>query len=166
MTRITLLERLKEITEEAVKDLILPVSSQKGDAEQTYRAAEVHLMRLPDSKSPKKKVPYILHQFVLGADQQETGQVRTSTAMIRSVFVVYHENEQEGGLALLNLMERVRIALLKNPLLGGQFDLDLTSDGMQGGIDYDDTAPYYKGEMVTNWTIPVVEREDIRKWLQ
>ena len=36
-------------------------------------------------------------------------------------------NKQEGGLALLNLMERLRIALLEKGAIGGQFILDRTA---------------------------------------
>lgn len=165
MTRITLLERLKEATEAAVAELILPVALQKGDVEQQYRPADVYLMRLPDSKSATKKCPYILHQFVIGEDSQEAGQHPASTAVVRSVFAVYSDDEQDGALALLNLMERVRIALLRNPIIGDQFVLDL-SQGFQAAVDYEDTAPYFKGEMVTNWTLPAVEREDIQKWFR
>lgn len=164
MTRIILLEELKEATEAAVSELILPVALQKSDSEQQYRAADVHLMRLPDSSAATKKCPYILHQFVIGEDKQEPRERPKSTAVIRSVFAVYYEDEQEGALALMNLMERVRIALLRHPVLGGQFCLDL-SEGFQTAVDYEDTAPYFKGEMVTSWTIPAVEREDARPWL-
>ena len=55
MNRITLLEQLKEFSKEAVGDMILPVSKQKGDAEQGSRAADIHLMRLPDSSQAKRK---------------------------------------------------------------------------------------------------------------
>lgn len=164
MNRITLLEQLKEVTRAAVSELMLPVSMKKGDSEQRYRPADIYLMRLPDSKSATKKCPYILHQFVIGEDSQQAGQKVASTVMVRSVFAVYHDDEQEGALALMNLMERVRITLLREPIIGGQFALDL-SQGFQAAVDYEDTAPYFKGEMVTNWVLPAVEREDVRQWI-
>lgn len=49
MTNITLLEQLKLFTVDTIKDIILPVRLQKGDTEQKSRAADVYLMRLPDS---------------------------------------------------------------------------------------------------------------------
>ena len=45
-------------------DMILPVAMQQGDTEQAYRAPEVYLMRLPDSRSAKKKAPYIIHRVI------------------------------------------------------------------------------------------------------
>ena len=152
MTAVILLEKLKEFTEDVIKDLIMPTKMQKGDTEQKYRAAEVYKMRLPDSGAASKKAPYIIHQVITGKDTME------SQTVIRSIFCVYNENEEEGGLMLLNLMERVRIALLKNGTVGNQFTLDTTA-GVEKLIYPDDTAPYYAGEMISTWKMPIVRRE-------
>lgn len=160
MNRVTLLEQLKVFTKDAVKDLIMPTAMQEEDVIEKPRAADVYLMRLPDSHSAKKKAPYILHQLITGADAQPNGQRVQSTATVRTVFAVYSENEQEGGLMLLNLMERLRIALLRKVVIGNQFQLDLGAK-MEILIYPEDTAPYYSGEMISEWIIPAVEREVI-----
>lgn len=152
MTAVILLEQLKAFTEEATKDLIMPVKMQKGDTEQSYRVAEVHKMRLPDSGSATKKAPYIIHQVITGKDTTE------SQTVIRSIFCVYNDNEEEGGLMLLNLIERVRIALLKAGTVGNQFTLDINA-GVERLIYPDDTAPFYAGEMISTWKMPTVKRE-------
>lgn len=158
MNRVILLRQLKEFTEEVTKDLLMPVKVQSEKDTETERTAEVHLMRLPDSKSAHKKAPYVLHQFITGADQQSPGSQNTSTATVRSIFCVYSDDEEEGGMILLNLMERVRIALLRQRVIGDQFTLDL--DAKLETLCYpDDTAPYYAGEMISVWKIPTVERE-------
>ena len=64
---------------------------------------------------------------------------------------------------LLNLMERLRIYLLKQVVIGGQFQLDLKA-GLESLVYPDDTAPYYAGEMLSTWILPAVERE-VRPWL-
>ena len=53
MTSVVLLEQLKAFTEKIMADMILPVAMQQGDTEQAYRAPEVYLMRLPDSRAAK-----------------------------------------------------------------------------------------------------------------
>ena len=58
---------------------------------------------------------------------------------------------------LLDLMERVRIALLRQVVIGRQFELDL-QNSFEQLIYPDDTAPYYAGEMMSNWKMPAVER--------
>ena len=163
-SRVDLLERLKEVTQDAIKDLILPVRIQREGEDQSYRSADVYLMRLPDSKSATKKAPYIIHQLITGRDMQEEGQRVTSTAQVRSIFCVYSDDEQEGGLMLLGLMERLRIKLLKQVVIGERYQLDL-KQAAEALIYPDDTAPYFAGEMVTTWKIPSIERE-VRQWLQ
>lgn len=162
-SRVDLLERLKEVTQDAIKDLILPVRIQREGEDQSYRSADVYLMRLPDSKSATKKAPYIIHQLITGRDMQEEGRRVTSTVQVRSIFCVYSDDEQEGGLMLLGLMERLRIKLLKQVVIGERYQLDLTQ-AAEVLIYPDDTAPYFAGEMVTTWKIPSIERE-VRQWL-
>lgn len=160
MNRVILLQCLKDFTEEATKDLLMPVKIQSEKDTETERRAEVHLMRLPDSKAAHKKAPYVLHQFITGEDQQTPGNRDTSTATVRSIFCVYSDNEEKGGLILLNLMERLRIALLRQRVIGEQFTLDLEAK-LEALCYPDDTAPYFAGEMVSVWKLPAVEREVI-----
>jgi len=158
MTKVILLEQLRDFTLAATADLIMPTSMQDGDKEQKHRAAEVFLMRLPDSRSAKKKAPYVLHQIITGADKQVPGDRDSSAVTVRSIFCVYNDNEQDGGLMLLNLMERLRIGLLKKVVIGNQFTLDKEA-GLETLVYPDDTAPYYAGEMISVWKLPAVERE-------
>ncbi len=161
---VALLNALKEYTKEAEKDLLLPVRIQKKGEEQTFRPPDVYLMRLPDSQNAAKKAPYILHQFVTSRDQQERGEDLESSALIRSIFCAYCDDEQEGSLHLLNMMSRFRIPLLKDPWINkGQFELNL-QEGMESLIYPDDTAPYFFGEMMTNWRMPPVKREVPQIW--
>ncbi len=159
MTRILLLEQLKAFTLEATKNIILPVQMQEEDTEPPApRPAKVFLTRLPDGKVYMRDAPYILHQVITCKDVHQPGRPwPDSSAVVRSVFCVYHPDEQEGGLALLNLMERLRIALLEKGAIGGQFILDRTA-GLESFIYPEDTAPYYAGEMISAWILPAVAR--------
>lgn len=158
MTRITLLECLRDFTKKATAELIMPVRMQKGDTEQKYRPADIYLMRLPDGKAATKKAPYVLHQLITGKDQHPSGKTMESIAQVRSICCVYNDNEQEGGLMLLNLVERLRVALLKQVVIGSQFTLDLDT-GLEVLIYPDDTAPYFVGEIISAWKLPAIERE-------
>lgn len=178
-TKVGLLMALKDFTEETVKGLLLPVKRQKQDErEPPARPAAVYLARLPDMSSFDRKAPFILHQVVTGADAignaakgsgREQRPELQSEAVIRTVFCVYDRDEQEGALALLNLMELLRVELLSYPILGQLFTLDLRE-----GIDqmiYPETgergtAPFYLGEMVTTWELPPVTRQDAALLIQ
>lgn len=161
MTKNDLLEALKNFTEETVKDLIFPVQQQKTDKEPPApRAPEAHIMGLDDFNAAKKKAPYVFHQIITAKDwwEREPHPQMKSQAQIRSVFAVYHENSQEGPLALLEFMERMRIGLLEQIVVGGQFKLDI-----EVGIEYliypENIYPFYAGEMISTWILPAVKRE-------
>lgn len=170
MTKITLLERLKDFTEEHTGDMKLPVQMQEDDEfPPPPRAATVYIPRLPELHSFARKAPFITHEIVTGKDKLETnpngGRYNSSSAVVRSCFCVYHENEQEGTLALLNLTERLRIALLEEVVIGEQFKLDLDS-GIEtliypGNVNQAAVSPFYLGEMVTTWYLPAIERKRI-----
>ena len=50
MTRTVLLERLRDLTEEATAGVLLPVRRQKGDGESLLpRPAKIYLMGLPEA---------------------------------------------------------------------------------------------------------------------
>ena len=167
MTKVDLLDALTEWTECTTKDLLLPVRVQQEGETSTKRPAKVYKQRLPDSKQPAKKAPYIIHSVVNSTHKQSRGELITSHTIIRSIFCVYSEDEQEGSLMLLNLMERIRIGLLKDPIIRNQFECVLTDED-DGGIEDlvypDDTAPYYMGEMLTVWDMPKVKREVPQVW--
>lgn len=158
MTRSKLLNDLKLFIEDAVKSFDLPTSLQKGDTDVETRAPEVHKMRLPNSRDAKKVAPYVLIQFVNGTDKQQHGKQSDSIAVIRLIFCVYCANEEEGAMHLLNVMDTVRIRLLKKVVIGTQFKLD-TDSGLDTVVYNDDTAPYYAGEMIGTFLLPTIERE-------
>lgn len=160
MTRIDLLEQLRAFTLEATAELVMPVKEQPGDGGKPSapRPADVYLMRLPDSRSARKKAPYIIHQLITSKDVQMAGQREQAAAVVRSIICVYNDDEQEGSLMLLNLMERLRLALLRKVVIARRYQLDLEA-GLECLIYPDDTAPFFAGEMVSTWKLPVIERE-------
>jgi len=160
MTRTVLLECLRDFTREATNDVILPVHATKEKPRPKPRSADVYLMRLKKSSASTMYAPYILHQVITGKDIQPESKPETGRTVVRSIFAVYHDDESEGGLALLELMERLRIELLRRVVIGKQFQLDL-KDGLETLIYPDDTAPYYAGEMISTWIMPGVGRENI-----
>ncbi len=163
MNKLNLLKALKVRTESALADLILPVKPTKEDPDQIYRAPAVYICRLPDGKRTTQFSPYILHTVVNSSDKQDPGdKVPDSLVNVRSVFCVYHADEEEGGIALLETMERVRIDLLRNPILDNTYEIDMQG-GVEGLVYPDDTAPFFLGEMMVAWKLPPVKRE-VRYW--
>lgn len=170
MSKVILLERLKEFTERAVCELLLPMQMEEEDElPPPPRAAAVYVPRLPELRSFTRKAPFITHEIVTGKDNfgqyPNGGRFYQSSAVVRSCFCVYHDNEQEGGLALLNLMEALRIPLLERCALGGgqyRLDVDAGVETLVYPPNPNQTAssPFYLGEMITTWQLPPVKRLD------
>lgn len=158
MTRTQLIEDLKAFVENSLKDFILPTKLKKGDLEQKFRSPVVFKQRVPDSSSATDKAPCVLLQLTDGSDVQNSGDKLASTAHVRIVFMIYCNDEQEGAMSLLEVMERLRIDLLKTVFLNNQYVLDTTA-GVETHVYNDDTAPFYIGEMSTTWQMPPVKRE-------
>ncbi len=140
----------------------MPVAPNEDNPEPEPRTADIQLMRLPDFRTDWSKAPYIIHQAVTGRDIQPPGERVHSETVIRSTFCVYNSDASEGGLMLLNLMERLRIALLRDVVIGQRYQLKL-SDGLEtliySAADGETLAPYYLGDMLSVWIIPAAERQ-------
>ena len=172
MNPITLLDRLKEFIQENTEDIVLTVrpvknktvpaqpkteaETEAGAEDVTERAAEVHLMRLPNKDAETQRIPYILLQYLTGKDAQEPGDKPDSTASIRVIVATYSANDSEGALDVLNVITRIRGALLKAGEVGKQF---LLRKPLEYLIYPDDTQPYFFGEIMTVWEMPTIERE-------
>lgn len=96
-------------------------------------------------------------QYIKSTDTQEPGQEPESVCTVRIVAATYSEDESEGATCVLNLLTRIRVALLKDGVIGERYMLKPPLEM----IVYPDgtTAPYYLGEMMTEWEMPVVESE-------
>ncbi len=158
MTLSKLLEDLKVFCVDATKNFKLPTSLQKGDTEIITRAPEVFKMRLPNSRAAKKVAPYILIQAENGIYKQDHGKQADASVNVCITFCVCDNDEQEGALMLLNVMDAVRIRLLRQVVIGDQFKLD-TDVGVEFLIFREDSAPYYGGVITATFKMPPIERE-------
>lgn len=161
MTPLVLLDKLKKFIEQETKDIMLPVRVNKGSGQTKERAAEVHIMRLPDKDSETKLIPYVLLQFIKNTDLQDEGEQLKSQAVVRIIAATYSEDGEEGAVCVLNLLTRIRIALLKDGVIGGQFML---LPPLEMIVYPDSVSPYYLGEMSSNWQVPRIESEVQNIW--
>ena len=169
MTISDLLRCFCSFLKKATKDMLMPVALQKEDVKagktvEDMTAANIYPQRLPNNYDLTKITPYILARVIHVEDVQSEGEDPKSIAVIRLTFTVYNQDEPEGELMLLNLIERVRQALEKTVVIGNLYTLDLSSKltfDVYDGIKY----PYYAGEMITTWQLPPIEREDVLQCL-
>lgn len=162
MTAINLLECLEAFVKEKTADIMLQVKVRNRNPEEVKeRAADVYKMRLPKKEDQTEKVPYILLQLLTGKDDKEDGEPEESVCKIRIVVATYSEDGSEGALDVLNVILRIRSELKKAGVVGERFVLELPLEYI---VYPDSTQPYYLGEMVTNWSIPTIEREVTDTW--
>lgn len=161
MTPLELLDALKAFIEQETKDIILPVRVDRKSGESKERRAEVHKMRLPTKDAETQRIPYILLQYIKSTDTQDSGQHPESNCMIRIVVATYSEDGEDGALCVLNLLTRIRIALLRNGVIAERF---LLKPPLEMIVYPDSTPPYYLGEMMTEWQMPIIESEVQSIW--
>lgn len=157
MDAVQFLDAIKADTEEAYKNLYMPYVPAKGEAP-GHRTPTVWRMRLTKSGQSQKIAPYTIHQVITADAKQSPGQADESSLCLRSVYCAYNEDEQEGSLALLTMIDRVKNRWLKNRIVDGRFELDM-EQGIQTLIYPEDTADFYFGETVSYWKLPPIQRE-------
>ena len=161
MTPLELLDALKAFIEENTKDILLPVRVDRKSGEAKERPAEVYKMRLPTKDAETKRIPYVLLQYIKSTDTQTAGEMPESSCMVRVVVATYSEDGEEGALCVLNLLTRIRIAFLRDGVIAERFMLKLPIEMI---VYPDSTPPYYLGEMMTEWKMPIVESEVQKVW--
>lgn len=161
MTPLELLDALKAFIEENTKDILLPVRVDRKSGEAKERPAEVYKMRLPTKDAETKRIPYVLLQYIKSTDTQTAGEPPESSCMVRIVAATYSEDGEEGALCVLNLLTRIRIAFLRDSVIAERFMLKPPIEMI---VYPDSTPPYYLGEMMTEWRMPIVESEVQKVW--
>ena len=160
MTPLELLDALKAYIENETRDLLLPVRVDRKSGKNNERPAEVHKMAIPTKKAEVERIPYVLLQFLTSKDEQEPGEYPESRCKIRIVAATYSEDKAEGSRCLLNLLTRIRLAFLRDGSIADRYLLKTEKSQPLEMIVYpDNTAPYYLGEMLTEWTLPTVNTE-------
>lgn len=154
MTTTDLLEQFKLFAEDALKDLILPVKTPPTQ-EAKYRTPEVFLMNLPDEAAQKEKAPYVVLQFLNGDDSQEEGKEEESVCNIRVVVCAYSDDLGEGPMHVLNMLTRLRIALLEKRVIADRYAMRLPLEYL---VYPDNPTPFFFGEMMTVWEVPTIKR--------
>jgi hypothetical protein len=161
MTPLELLDALKAFIEENTKDSMPPVRGDRNSGEAKERPAEVYKMRLPTKDAETKRIPYVLLQYIKSTDTQTAGEMPESSCMVRIVAATYSEDGEEGALCVLNLLTRIRIAFLRDGVIAERFMLKPPIEMI---VYPDSTPPYYLGEMMTEWRMPIVESEVQKVW--
>lgn len=153
MTAIDLLNALARFTRETTKEMALPYRAERDSGERPERMPAIFIQDVPNKEAKTQQVPYILLQYLTGEDDLDTGD---SIAHVRIIFVLWAKNPNEGSLDVLSAMTTLKNAILKTRILERRY---LLSDKVETIVYPDQESPYFFGEMMTTWRMPMVERE-------
>lgn len=126
-----------------------------------YRPPEVYIMSPPDRNDWVSCVPYLIIQFLSGTDTQtseDKDYKQYATASVRVLIATWNPDGQQGGLQVVDLIERIRTVLLRGVMLMDNYTL-------QEPLDYevytDETGNYFLGEIDMVWTMPTIRRDSL-----
>lgn len=164
MTPIMLIDELTKFIEEKTKDMILPAKTERGSDKPKERRPEVYKMRPPETDDETNKIPYVVVQYLKSTLAEDNNAMLgyTEKCQIRIIAATYSQNQSEGNIAVLNLLTRIKQEVTKCGMISKQFILKMPVETI---IYPDNTEPYYFGEIMTNWEIPVTESEGMNEWL-
>ncbi|MCY9762614.1 hypothetical protein M5X06_31590 [Paenibacillus alvei] len=158
MTSVLLLQALCKFLRDTVKNYAAAQGEQGG-----FRPPEVYDWFLPfkNPKMPDKiDFPYIVPKIINGEDAARENHVLQSDVVIEISFGVYSESKDAGGnihpdgaYDLLNLMEYVRIALLRQERLDKRYKIEIP---YKWDIPDEQPYPLWVGRARTIWTIQSV----------
>ncbi len=155
MTPTDLLEQFRVFVLDTLSEMQLPIN-QSPVKQPILRSPEVFLMYPPDENAHRDRAPYVLLQFLTGDDSQKDGENPKSTCNIRVVVCACSHDRSEGGLHVLNMLSRLRIALLEQRVLADRYVLQMPLEYIVWPDNK--TEPFYFGEMMTVWEMPTIER--------
>ena len=98
----------------------------------------------PPDDEVEKAVPFVLVRFIAGEDTEQAG-----TATIRLIATTYSKHGQ-GWRDPLEVLERIRQAILTHRPLASQFDLQLP---IKWDMPEEQPWPYWIAWMTTTWAV-------------
>ena len=160
MNKADMLENLKIFVQDSTRSMVWKTSVQREDQLELeeVRPLAVYLQALPDMKSWQKKAPYVILQVLTGTDKQDTGDTPKSSCTFRMVFCLYNEDAEQGMMEVLQLIEHVRIDLLRIQIIGKKYQLDM-QEQLSELFYSNESAPYFGGEISGVFRMPSVDRE-------
>lgn len=141
MTPILLIEALKEFISGVVADMVLPTTPT------------VHLGYLPSKtkeNAGQSDMNFIIIRPLSGEDQEDRNKVT-----VKLLFGTESQDD-DGFMDVFNVMETVRIALLKKRIIEHLFPLELP---YKWKFFEEQPQPDWFGEAETIWALPTVQQE-------
>lgn len=162
MTSVLCLQALSRFLQQVTKDYQAAQGENGG-----CKPPKIMTWNLPfkNPRAPEKvDFPYIVPRIIRGEDTRNNLQQLSSSVRIDLYFGVYAEGTKQGDFThpdgtydLINLMEHVRVALLKQDILDNKYKLQLP---YTWDIPEEQPYPLWVGQAQTNWAIQSIIPEE------
>ena len=134
--------------------LLVPPKKDGKNSKPQRKPPGVYKMRLPErdvADAHAKRIPYIVLQVLQGEDSHE--QSEDSITRVRIIATTYSEDGGAGAIDVLNVITRIRIALLKTHTIGQIFHLRKPLEWI---VYPDDAGNYFFAEIAVVFEMPPV----------
>ncbi|RDY28653.1 hypothetical protein [Lachnotalea glycerini] len=119
---------------------------------------KVFEQNLPIQLNDKDTEPYP-YLLVRITDGEIPENEKEYTIAINIMIGIYNNNvDAQGEDIVLNIIQDVLERFRKNPILDRKF---IMQEKVKWALQDEQTHPYYFGGLLTYWTVPLIQREDI-----
>lgn len=110
MGLVNLMETVRSFIEEDLKEMRLKVKQENWNEQPLERPINVFSYMTPNPSDNAEVVPYILLQLVKGEDgEAKESSEPESVATIRGYIALFDYNAQEGQMAVISIIEKLRL---------------------------------------------------------
>ena len=154
-----LLEALRAVFLDQLKELYLPVQPGKSWDEESSRTPGVFLHQLPERTGDgpglaDRRAPYVLLQVLTAQDDRDEAGPYCEY-VVQALIATYAEDAATATQALVNVQARLRLYLLRHPVFGRHFRVLALSRS----IYPEDKTTFATGSMLLTVRGPGVEPE-------
>ncbi len=157
MTPLDLMDELKTFLEQVVKDYVLDCKISSDKIPQVvlgWLPVRTETRKNDDAGNPD--FPYVVVQLETWEDKEDSSKATVSFQ------IGTYSKDMEGWRDTVNIMTRIRTALLYKRVIGRHFRLELP---INSDLFDDQPYSYWIGAMTTNWIIPqpqeIIEEVDV-----
>jgi hypothetical protein len=151
MTPILLVDALIEFIETVVKDFELQTNVKDAPPKSPQVIGGYLHKKKPDGKQNPPDFPFVIVRYLEDDDTDEV-----NTAKIRIIAGTYSEDESDGWRDCMNVITRIKVALLKQRFIGGSFKIERP---IITELPEEQPYPEWVAMMTLTVTIPQVQEE-------
>lgn len=151
MNAVELVDALQSVAKECVRNYVLETNRPDLTKAPQVVAGYLPAKRPKDQPDAVPDLPYVIVRLLRGEDQGNG-----STATVKILIGTHSEAEQDGWRDAANIIERIRIELLKHRTVARRFRLELP---LTYELPEEQPYPEWVGWLETRWALAQPQEE-------